>query len=137
MFRVLQTAFMNNFCGSILNVCKHNISLILIGYIHRLYRSLHQSPFSMSLSTAASRRASRPLRTAAAFFVSATVSATVFPPLPLSVCVFFLLGCLSGPRTHFFAGAVPVTAVDDEVVCIERGRVGGIGGRGGIVEVEA
>ena len=37
----LQTVLVNDFCGSILDVCKHNFSFILIGYIHRLYRSLH------------------------------------------------------------------------------------------------
>ena len=104
-FCVLQTVLMNDFCGSILDVCEHDISLVLIGYIHRLCRHLHQLPFSMSLSTAASRRASRPLCLATAFFVSATISAAVFPPLPFCICVFFFLGCLSEPRVRFLPGS--------------------------------
>ena len=48
VFRVLQTVLMNDFCGSEMSVCKHNISRILIGYTHCLCRHLHQSLFSTS-----------------------------------------------------------------------------------------
>ena len=91
----------------------------------------------MFLSIAAFYRALRPLYIIVAFFVSATISVTVFSSLSLSLCVFFLLGCLLGLYTHFFAEIVPVIAVDDKVVCVEEERVDEIDKRDGIIEVEA
>ena len=77
----------------------------------------------MSLSTAASYRASRPLCTAAASFVSATVSATVFPLVPFCVCVLLFRGCLSRPHIHFLPALMAVEASVDGRAYVGGGRV--------------
>ena len=133
MFRVLQIVLINDFCGSSLNVYKHDISLILIGYIHRLCRHLHQSPFSISLSTAASRRASRPRYLAITSFAPSTVFIAIFPPPPFCVYIFFFLSCLSGPRIRFLPTSGAVRAAVDGGACSAGGRIGGINERGGII----
>ena len=137
VFYILQTVFINDFCGSILNIYKYNISLILIGYIYCLYCSLHQLQFLISLSIAAFYRVLRSLRITVVFFVFTIISATIFLSFPLFIYVFFLLGYLLGLCTHFFAKAVPIIVIDNKIVCIEKKRIGEIDKKNKIIKVEA
>ena len=87
---------------------------------HYLYYSFYQSPFSISLSIAAFYRASRPLHTTVVFFISATVSATIFFSISFYVCILLFRSFLSGLYICFLAIVEAVKAFSNKKVSGDR-----------------
>ena len=85
---------------------------------------------------AASYRALRPLRIVVASFVSAIISATVFPFISFCVCVLLFHGYLSGPYIYFLSALIAIGASVNGRACVGGGRVGGINKGDGIIKIE-